>query len=413
MSAPLVFPPDRTEWFQRARYGMFIHWGLYSVLGRGEWTMNRERIPLEEYKRLTDQFTASKYHPAEWAALARDAGMRYMVLTTKHHEGFCLWDSKTCSFNATRSAAGRDLLAEYVAAARSAGLKVGLYYSLGDWLNPDWALGWQGDRAARERFMEYTHALVRELMTDYGTIDLLFYDLPQCYSAGEWRSVELNAMVRSLQPGILINNRALTTEDYATPEQHVTASSSGRLWEACMTLNEAWGYRPADQNWKTPETVARNLAQVAAGGGNLLLNVGPDGEGEIPQICGTTLRKVGAWLEQNHEAIFDVERNSLPWLLCGAASLKGRNLYIFLYPYEGPATTLGGLTTGIRQVTLLATGEAIAFEQKGPQTKFVGLPETKPTDSLLPVLKLELEGEADLDTSRVLGGADIFPQLPS
>lgn len=375
--------------------------------------MNRERIPLEEYKRLAGQFTARNYRPAEWAALAREAGMRYMVLTTKHHEGFCLWDSQVCSFNAVNSAAGRDLLAEYVEAARGAGLKVGLYYSLGDWLNPDWALGWRGDRAARERFVEYTHALVRELMTGYGTIDLLFYDLPQGYSAGEWRSVELNAMVRSLQPGILINNRAMTTEDYATPEQHVTAASSGRLWEACITLNEAWGYRPADRNWKTPETVARNLAQVAAGGGNLLLNVGPDGEGQIPPVCETILRKVGAWLRQNGEAVFEIERNALPWLLCGAASVKGKNLYVFLHPYEGAATTLGGLTRGIRRATLLATGEEIAFEQKGPQVRFLGLPEVWPAERLLPVLKLELDGAPDLDTSRVLGGADVFPQLPA
>jgi alpha-L-fucosidase len=409
----MVFPADRTDWFKRARYGMFIHWGLYSLLGRGEWAMNRERIPLEEYKQLAGQFTASAYRPSEWAALARDAGMRYMVLTTKHHEGFCLWDSKVCSFNATNSAARRDLLAEYVDAARAAGLKVGLYYSLGDWLNPDWADGWRGDVAAKTRFMEYTHALVRELMTDYGTIDLLFYDLPQCYSPEEWRSIELNAMVRSLQPGIVINNRAMTTEDYATPEQHVTASRPGRLWESCMTLNDSWGYRPADQGWKSPTTVARHLAQVAAGGGNLLLNVGPDGQGGLPPQSVDTLRQVGMWLERNHESIFDVERSNLPWMLCGSATVRGNNLYLFLYPYEGSATTLGGLTTTVRRVTWLESGKEVAFEQKGAQTIFRGLPDAMAADVILPVLKVELESPADLDLSRVLGGADIFADFPS
>ena len=409
----MKFPIDRTKWFEQARYGMFLHWGLYSLLGRGEWAMNRERIPLKEYVRLAGQFTASEYRPSEWAAIARDAGMRYMVLTTKHHEGFCLWDSKTCRFNAVRSAARRDLVAEYVEAARSAGLKVGLYYSLGDWFHPDWARGWQGDVAAKMRFMEYTHALVRELMTGYGSIDLLFYDLPQCYSAHEWRSVELNAMVRSLQPGILINNRAMTTEDYATPEQHVTASPAGRLWESCMTLNDSWGYRGADQNWKSPAFLAGNLARAAAGGGNLLLNVGPDSRGTIPRPCAKILRETGKWLRQNHEAIFNVDANPLPWLTCGTTTTRDNLLYIFLNPYEGPATTLGGLTSAVRRATLLATGENIAFRQRGPQTFLTGLPERPPAGDILPVLKLELKGRVDLDLSRVIGGADIFPHLPA
>lgn len=373
--------------------------------------MSRERIPLEEYVKLADRFTASAYRPKEWAATAVNAGMRYMVLTTKHHEGFCLWNSRTCAFNAVNSAARRDLLAEYVEAVRSAGLKVGLYYSLGDWYNADWFKGWQGDAAAKRRFMDYTHELVRELMTNYGRIDLLWYDLPQAYSADEWRSVELNAMVRSLQPHILINNRAMTSEDFVTPEQHAVAPPAGRLWESCMTLNDVWGYRPADQNWKPPGAVARVLATVAAGDGNLLLNLGPDGQGAIPRPSLDILYQVGRWLERSGEAIFDVEAHNLPWLLCGQMTKRENSLYLFLHPYEGPQTTLGGLTNKVLGARLLSTGEKLSFEQRGPQLFLRGLPESSP-DPVLPVVELTLDGPPDLDTSRVIGGADIFPVLP-
>ena len=409
--ASFNFPEHRLEWFQDARFGMFIHWGLYAIIGHGEWVMNRERIPVDEYKKLAEKFAADKYDPKQWAKLAKDAGMKYMVLTTKHHEGFCLWDSKICSFNAVNSAAKRDLLAEFVDAVRGEGLKVGLYYSLGDWYNPDWAAGWQGDSAAHERFMEYTHALVEELVTNYGKIDILWYDLPQCYTVAQWRAVELNAKVRALQPHILINNRAMTTEDFGTPEQHVSASASGRMWESCMTLNNTWGYCPTDKSYKPASAVVRTLANVASGAGNLLLNVGPDSHGQIPEESQKILLRVGEWLKINGESIYGSRRHNLMWNLWGPVSRNGNTLYIHQSVYFGDTLVVGGLTNTVLNATSLATGKTLTVEQNDTQTIISGLGNECP-DELLSVIKLELDGEPDQDISRVIGGADIFPDFP-
>ena len=338
--------------------------------------------------------------------------MRYMVLTTKHHEGFSLWDSRANPFNATRSAAKRDLLAEYVDAVRDEGLKVGLYYSLGDWRNPDWFAGVTDDAAA-DRFVGWTHEMVRELVTGYGRIDVLWYDLPQAYSAARWRSVELNHMVHTHQPHILINNRAYTSEDFSTPEQAVHPAPFGRPWESCMTLNESWGYCPSDEAYKPPREVALTLANVAAGGGNLLLNVGPDGSGAIPPRSQDILRDVGRWLDRNGEAIYDVERHSLPWLLVGPATVRGQTLYVFLKRYYGRTLTLGGITNTVRRVRLLGTDRALDFEQiePGPRLKITGLSDT-PADPVLCVLAVECEGTPDLNLSRSINAADVLPILP-
>lgn len=401
----------RTAWFPNARFGMFIHWGLYSILGHGEWAMNRERIPLEDYVRLLEEFTAEKCDPSAWVALAKEAGMRYVVLTTKHHEGFCLWNSRLCSFNAVNSPAGRDIVREYVEAARAAGLKVGLYYSLGDWFNPDWALGWQGDSTAKDRFMDYTHGLVEELMTGYGKIDILWYDLPQCYSADEWNSVELNAKVRSLQPHILINNRAMTTEDFATPEQHAKASAPGRLWESCMTLNRNWGYVRSDMEFKSAAQVVRMLADISSGGGNLLLNVGPDGQGRVPEPCARILREVGAWLQTHGEAIYGTDRAGMNWNLWGGAGRRGNTIYLFLSQMYEQEITIGGLKPRVVSAELIGSKNELNFRREHTRTIIGGLPD-QPPDSLLPVIKIELDGPPDQDTSEVIGGADIFPLFP-
>jgi len=414
-AGPTDPPRDRGAWFADARFGMFIHWGLYAVLGRGEWAMSREYIPMEEYEPLKDRFTAEHYDPHAWAALARDAGMKYAVLTTKHHEGFCLWDSKVCSFNATRSAAGRDLVGEYVEAFREAGLKVGLYYSLGDWLNPDWRRGYEPGperEPARERFMGYTKELLRELLTGYGPIDLLFYDLPQNYSAQEWDAVGLNAMARRLHPNILINNRAMTTEDYATPEQHATASPPGRMWETCMTLNDNWGYVPSDHHFKTPREIVRTLTQIASGAGNLLLNVGPDAQGRIPAESQSILREVGGWLAEHGESVYGSQRHGMSWNMWGGCTARGRVLYLHLSRYFGSTLTIGALVPRVLKAELIGSPLTLTVEQTSERVVIHGLPETAP-NPLMPVLRLELDAPPEQDFRSQLGIADIFPVFPA
>ena len=230
----------RMQWWHEARFGMFIHFGLYSVLGRHEWAMEEEGIPVAEYQQLAKQFNPQPHAARAWAKLAKQAGMKYMVMTSKHHEGFCNFDTKLTNYCAPKQAAGRDLVAEFYEAARSEGLRVGFYYSLMDWHHPDGARC-ATDEAARRRFVEYTHGLVRELCTNYGKLDILWYDVAWPLSAEGWESVKMNKMVRQLQPDILLNNRANIPEDFTTPEQRITASAEP--WESCMTMNDSWGYQ--------------------------------------------------------------------------------------------------------------------------------------------------------------------------
>ena len=264
----------RLRWWQQAHFGMFIHWGLYSLIGRQEWTLEMEGIPLSQYELLAKHFNPRPGAAREWAKLAKRAGQKYMVMTSKHHDGFCLFDTKLTNYCAPKQAAGRDLVREYIDAARAEGLRVGLYYSLMDWHHPDGARC-ATDPEARRRFVDYTHGLIRELMTHYGKIDILWYDVNLPLTPEQWESERMNKMVFELQPDILVNNRNGLEGDFSTPEQNVEADKSGHAWEACMTLNDSWGYSSADDNWKTPRAVLRNLVNCAREGGNYLLNIGP------------------------------------------------------------------------------------------------------------------------------------------
>jgi alpha-L-fucosidase len=382
---------QRMSWWREATFGMFIHWGLYSILGRGEWVMNRENIPLEEYEKLALKFNPRYYEPRAWARLAREAGMKYMVLTTKHHDGFCLWDSQLTDYTAVKTTARRDLVREFADSCRFEGLKVGFYFSLLDWHHPDGDGRGLSDETVRKRFISFVHGQVRELMSNYGRVDILWYDVPWPYEAEGWESVKLNAMVRELQPHIIINNRSKLDEDFGTPEQHVKAEE-GRDWEACMTLNCNWGFRKGDSRYKDAHEVIKLLGECARSGGNMLLNVGPDADGLIPSESQSILRQVGAWLRRNGAAIYGSQRANVGWDTFGLMTVKGKTLFLLIDKWSGSQFSIGRITGTARSACLLANGERVELRQEGSRIHLTGLPQNPP-DTPFSVIAIEFEDE--------------------
>jgi alpha-L-fucosidase len=396
-------------WWHDAKFGMFIHWGLYSVVGQHEWAMEVEGIPISQYETLAKNFKPKQNAAREWARLARRAGQKYMVMTTKHHEGFCQFDSRLTDYCATRQGPGRDLVREFVDAARAEGLRVGFYYSLMDWHHPDGARC-KTDEAARRRFVAYTHGLIRELMTNYGKIDVLWYDVDWPLTAQQWESERMNQMVFELQPEIIVNNRNGLPGDFATPEQEIAAAEEGRAWETCMTMNDSWGFNRADDSWKTAKTTVSNLANCAGGGGNYLLNIGPKPDGTVPAESVEVLEAVGRWLDTNGKSIYGTEHGSYNANPNAIYTRRGNALYIHqLYwpgdtpaaqflPFFQPATVIaiGGLKTKVKSARLLKTGQAVAFEQDEFSLRLTGLPAQAP-DYPTTVFEVECEGEPVID----------------
>jgi alpha-L-fucosidase len=385
----------RMTWWHEARFGMFVHWGLYSVLGRHEWVMENEAIPVGEYETLARRFQPKPNAARDWARLARRAGMKYMVMTTKHHEGFCLFDTATTTYCAPRSAAARDLVREYVDAARAEGLRVGFYYSLMDWHHPDGARCAKDD-AARHRFVEYAHAHVRALMTTYGKIDILWYDVAWPLDADGWESRKMNEMVFRLQPDIVVNNRNKLPGDFTTPEQRVEAPTEGRAWETCMTMNSSWGYHAADDDWKTPKQVVRNLITCTRDGGNYLLNIGPRADGSVPQESVNILATVGRWLERNGAAIYGADRCQPRRSNYAGFTRRGNTLYMHVHFWPGESFAMAGLLVPAKSVRLLASGQSVAFQQDKLRIRFTGLPATAPDDPVT-TLAIECDGEPKQD----------------
>lgn len=417
----------RVQWFQDARFGMFIHWGLYSIPARGEWIKSIERITTEEYQKYFDEFDPVRYDPEEWARLAKAAGQKYVVLTTKHHDGFCLFDSKLTEYKSTNTKAKRDLIAEYVEAFRNEGLKVGFYYSLIDWYHDDYPA--YGDRHHPmrdneeykdrkinfDRYLEYMHGQVKELMTNYGKIDILWLDFSYDDMSGErWKAAELVNMCRKYQPDILINNRLggdgadlkgvgpkIDAGDFTTPEQIIPPyglkDRDGKpiTWEACITLNNHWGYCAADKDYKSAKQVIRGLVECVSKDGNLLLNVGPDAKGIIPGESVEILEEVGRWMDKNSESIYGCGASDLPKPEWGRYTQKGKKLYAHVYDNSIGPLNLRGLNGKINKVRLLADGSelkllepwnAVAYSDDA----FVHLGSSKLPDELDTVLEIEL-----------------------
>ena len=326
----------RMEWFREARFGMFIHWGLYSEAagswdgkptdGAGEWIMNNMQIPVSQYARLVPQFNPVKFNAQAWVQLAKNAGMKYIVITSKHHEGFDMYPSTLTDWCIKSTPFQRDPLKELSVACQEAGIKLCFYYSIMDWHHPDYLprKSWNDEANPNpdfERYVAYMKGQLKELLTGYGPIGLIWFD-------GNWekswnydRGLDLYNYIRGIQPDLIVNNRvgqdrkgiAGTTDgqervgDYGTPEQTIPANGFGPGvdWETCMTMNDTWGYKRQDQNWKSTQTLIRNLVDIASKGGNYLLNVGPTSEGLIPEASVERLNEIGQWMSVNGEAIHD------------------------------------------------------------------------------------------------------------
>ncbi len=386
-----------TDWFNFARYGMFIHWGAYSVAARGEWVLNRERIPFDEYTNLyVRNFKAEHFDPAQWVALAKDAGMKYLILTTRHHDGFCLWDSQTTDFNAAKIGPQRDLVREFADAVRAGDLKVGFYYSVADWSHPDypgayerdWPNEWP-DEAARKRFVAFYYAQLEELLTQYGKVDILWYDgcIPQPTDGAE-----INRRAKEWQPGILINERNGEPCDVHISEQTIRAAPAGQSWEACLTLNENWGFHAGDHNWKSAKQVVRMLCETASKDGNLLLNVGPRSDGTIPEPSARILREAGDWLRRNGEGIYGTSRSPFSWTNWGRITTRGNTVYLHIFDGTGPELCVAEIKNRVLSARLLDGGAPVEFEQHSDRLFLRGLPDPL-VDPIATTIALEVEGE--------------------
>jgi alpha-L-fucosidase len=374
-------PRAETAWFTHDRFGLFIHWGLYALAARHEWVQMRERLSPEAYRKYFERWEPDLYDPAAWAAAAKAAGMRYVVLTVKHHEGFCLWDSAQTDYKATRTAHGRDVLTPFVEAVRAAGLKVGFYYSLIDWHHPDFTVDQhhplRDDAAARRanrgrrlsRYAAYMRAQVRELLTGFGPIDLLWFDFsypgPDGKGAAEWEAEKLFALVRELQPQVLIDNRLDLpgSGDFVTPEQFVPddgmrgPDGSPLVWEGCQTFSGSWGYHRDEPGWKSVPQLVRMLVHHVARGGNLLLNVGPTARGEFDARALDRMAGMGGWMRRHGRAIYGCGRAPEAWPepRDGRYTYDARRgrLYLHLFAWPFKEVILKGLAGQVLYAQLL------------------------------------------------------------
>jgi alpha-L-fucosidase len=374
-------------WFDTARFGMFVHWGHSSQQGiELSWPMveAKEATPYTRPMGVAEyQSTAATFDPQQWdaPALAKRAkrlGMQYAVFTTKHHDGYSMYDTQLSRFGVMHSPFRRDIVREFVDAMRAEGLRIGLYYSLIDWHHPDYPAYEDEDkpyvfgRPRRqptdeqwERFIAFMFGQVRELLTNYGTIDVLWFDGSWERSAKQWRGRELVQMIRELQPDILINDRLPGAGDFETPEQFVPPEPKERPWETCMTINESWGYNRHDPAFKSPRQLIHTLCEVAGRGGNLLLNVSPMGDGELQPELVERLDGVEAWMAKHAASILETRPGLEPWQFYGPSTRRGDTIYchLLMRPYE--SVTIRGLPIKrIRSVRCVGTGAALEYETR-------------------------------------------------
>jgi len=432
----------RMEKWRDARFGMFIHWGLYSIpagewkgeTGYAEWIRNSAHIPIDVYDKFTGEFNPVKFNAEHWVKMAKDAGMKYIVITTKHHDGFCLFDSKYTDFDIMPTPFKRDIMKEMAEACKKQGIKICWYYSIMDWHNPDYLprRGWEKDRNSQganfDRYVKYMKNQLKELLTNYGPIEVLWFD-------GEWeetwnrqRGRNLLKFVRKIDPDIIVNNRVgagrtgMTdsgkneelTGDFGTPEQHIPDTGlPGVDWETCMTMNDHWGYNKHDKNWKSAQDLIRKLADIASKGGNFLLNVGPKSDGTFPDEAKIRLKKIGEWMRVNGESIYGTKASPFKKLKWGRCTQKhiGNNarlyLHIFLWPGNRKLVLNGIYNKPLKAYLLSDSSRTLSVEQKGSQIIII-LP-AGPVDPINTVVVLDIEGLPDIDNPpEIVSDFDIF-----
>ncbi len=431
--------PGDTEWFTASRFGMFIHWGLYAMAARHEWVKSRECMSEEKYDKYLKYFNPDMYNPREWAKLAKAAGMKYAVLTTKHHEGFCMFDSQYTDYKCTNTPAGRDLVREYVDAFRAEGLRVGFYYSLIDWHHPHFTVDQIHPRRNDDNpaelnegrdmhiYAEYMRNQVRELLTNYGKIDILWFDysyrkptegkyvekgIAMGKGAKEWEAEELIKLARDLQPGIIIDNRTQIEQDLWTPEQYqplewVRHDQTGELvtWEACQTFSGSWGYHRDESTWKSEELLIRMLVNTVSCGGNLLMNVGPTARGFLDERAVNALKSFENWMKFNSRSIYNCTMAEpefkAPQDCRLTQSLDGKRIYVHLLAYPYAYLQLKGFAGKVDYAQFLHDGSELLMTEgsvnhfsygaaKGDDLLVIELPAVKPNVTV-PVIELFLK----------------------
>ena len=413
---------ERMKWWRDAKFGLFIHWGVYAVpagtyhgqqiAGIGEWILRNAKIPVAEYRAYAKEFNPVKYDPSAWAKLAREAGMRYIVITSKHHDGFALFPSEVTDWDVVDATPyKKGLIGPLAEAARKEGLKFGLYYSQAqDWTHPGGAKagydeGESWDEANKGSFDEYLKKIAvpqtREILTQYSP-DILWWDTPRWMTPE--RAKPLHDLIR-LRPGLITNNRlgGGYSGDTETPEQSIPATGfPDRDWEVCMTMNDTWGYKSYDQNWKSTGDLIRKLVDIVSKGGNFLLNVGPTAAGEIPGPSIERLKAIGAWIKMNQEAIYGTTASPFHRLFWGRCTKKvsdhGATLYlhVFDWPSDG-VLPVPGLKSVVRSATLLASGKALQTNSESSMVRVL-LPPAKP-DPVCTVIKLDVAGPLQVDSN--------------
>jgi alpha-L-fucosidase len=401
--------PNKMDWWKDAKFGMFIHWGVYAVpagvyngkdIGRnGEWIMNRGKIPIAEYQAYAKQFNPVKYNPEAWVQMAKDAGMKYLVITSKHHDGFTLFETKASKWNIVEATPyGKDLLKPLADACHKYGIRLGFYYSQAqDWNNQGGAAsGGHWDKAQDGSMDEYIDKVavpqVKEILSNYGQVDILWWDTPTDMTK---ERAEKFIPILSKYPNLITNNRlgGGYNGDTETPEQFVPATGfPGRNWETCMTMNDTWGYKSKDNNWKSTKEIIQTLINIVSKGGNYLLNVGPTSEGLIPQPSIDRLKEVGQWMKTNGAAIYGTTASPFHYLSWGRCTRKGNKLYLHVIDWPENGLLSIPLLNKIERAYLLSAPKATLEVQKSELKNIVKLPFAAP-DKYVSVVVLEVEGE--------------------